>query len=212
MAAPQPGTFATSDLIGQNVHGADHEEIGTVTEVLVDPEGHVAGGIIAVGEYLGAADTKFAAPMPSLDFGRQNDDQPATTGAVGDLSSSPAPSATAAGDGAPSHIVLIITKGQLQYAPKFQEAPKLLDPRIQTSRSHKIDRGSSGCPLRWQQRWCPQEYLRMCGKTTTALFKAPESAAAAIQRIEAAGPTTLESALSQIGSVKRRWRRGIGFG
>lgn len=45
-----------------------------------------------------------------------------------------------------------------------------------------------------------------------ASFKALESAAAAIQQTEAAGPTTLESVLPQIGSVKRRRRRGIGFG
>ena len=39
MTVPQPGTFASSDLIGQNAHGADREEIAAVTEVLVDPEG-----------------------------------------------------------------------------------------------------------------------------------------------------------------------------
>lgn len=136
----EPGVFRASELIGMDVRGANNEDIGEVGDVLIDRSGQARAVVIDVGGFLGIGETHVAIPMQSLQFrsGQQNAsaagstgapanaNNPSTTGATGQSSAAQsstnqnrATSTTA--NAMPDVIVLVMTKEQLQNAPKFRD-------------------------------------------------------------------------------------------
>jgi hypothetical protein len=126
MTTRQPGAWGATGLIGQGINGAQGEDIGRISELLVDQRGRVLGVVIDVGDYLGVADAKVAVPIQALQFEEQASDKSATTGTVGSTPPSTAsqPTTSTGDQRIPSHVVLIITKDELQAAPKFHESPQ----------------------------------------------------------------------------------------
>lgn len=60
------GGFAISQLIDEDIEGADGEDVGEVEDVLVDQEGRVAAVVIEVGGFLGIGEKKVAVPMSQV--------------------------------------------------------------------------------------------------------------------------------------------------
>ncbi|MDF1586862.1 PRC-barrel domain-containing protein [Marinimicrococcus flavescens] len=61
------GGFAISQLMDEDVEGADGEEIGEIEDVLVDQEGRVAAVVLEVGGFLGLGERKVALPMSQIE-------------------------------------------------------------------------------------------------------------------------------------------------
>lgn len=150
----EAGMLSASDLIGKEVRGANNEDIGEIGDVLIDRTGQVKGVVVDVGGFLGLGETHVAVPMQALQFRSRNQQ---TAGAAGtnrtDTTGSTAGTGaanqnmnqnqnmaartnnqTTGGAGAdadePDLIVLVMTKEQLQNAPKFED-----DDQASTSRT-----------------------------------------------------------------------------
>jgi putative membrane protein len=129
----EPGMYSASDLIGTDVRGGNNEDIGEVGDVLIDRNGQVRAVVIDVGGFLGIGETPVAIPMQQVQFrsAQQNANATGTvagntnvTGATATTGQNTAARAgsTQAGTNAdePDVIIVMMTKDQLQNAPRFQ--------------------------------------------------------------------------------------------
>src|SRR3954451_3709344 len=64
----QTGRWLISKLIGTAVYNAQDEQIGTITDLIMDPQARVTSAIIEVGQYLGSGDRKVQIPLSTLRF------------------------------------------------------------------------------------------------------------------------------------------------
>lgn len=142
ISARDANTWRASELIGKDVYGANNEDIGEVGDVLLNRNGQVIGVVLDVGGFLGLGETNVAVPMQALQF-RAGDTRPgntqasntgntrSTTGATGSTGAGTAGTnaqnrtgqnmAGAMPDRDADRIFLIITKEQLQAAPRFED-------------------------------------------------------------------------------------------
>jgi PRC-barrel domain len=121
------------------VRGGNNEDIGEVGDVLIDRNGQVRAVVVDVGGFLGIGETHVAIPMQQVQFrsGRQNAN---TTGSVGGNTATTGGNTTGttattgqstaaqtgstqvgANAGEPDAIIVMMTKDQLQNAPRFQD-------------------------------------------------------------------------------------------
>lgn len=120
--APQPGAPATmnqtmnqtttgqwraSKLIGVNVYNQQNEKLGEINELILSPNGQIAGAVIGVGGFLGMGERDVMVPLNQLRFANEGS---ATTGSARD------------GDRKwyPDRAVLNATKDQLKQMPEFK--------------------------------------------------------------------------------------------
>lgn len=120
--APQPGAPATmnqtmnqtttgqwraSKLIGVNVYNQQNEKLGEINELILSPNGQIAGAVIGVGGFLGMGERDVMVPLNQLRFAHEGS---ATTGSARD------------GDRKwyPDRAVLNATKDQLKQMPEFK--------------------------------------------------------------------------------------------
>lgn len=136
----EPGVWRASELIGKDVYGSNNEDIGEVNDVLIGQNGQIRGVIVGVGGFLGLGETNVALPMQAFQF--RNRDATRTAGAqsgasgtagtggagmtagsgAGTAGSGPATTATTGTAGQPDAVlVLMVTKEQLQNAPRFND-------------------------------------------------------------------------------------------
>jgi len=135
MTQLQADQLMASDLIGTRVVSANNESIGDINDVIVDRKGQVMAVVVGVGGFLGIGEKDVAVPFGSLDFAgdRQasatNDGSGnvATTGSTtaGTSNSNMATNNASAGTGntasnEPDHVILRMTKAELQAAPAFK--------------------------------------------------------------------------------------------
>lgn len=59
-AAPPPLAANAKHLIGKQVYGLDHNDIGTISNIIVGPEGHVDGVLVQFGGFLGVGPRQVA--------------------------------------------------------------------------------------------------------------------------------------------------------
>ena len=59
-----------SKLIGASVYDPTDQKIGTVDELVLNPDGKVADVVIGVGGFLGAGEKRVAVPMADLKRGK----------------------------------------------------------------------------------------------------------------------------------------------
>lgn len=161
------GVMRASELIGKDVYGANNEDIGDVDDVLINANGQVIGVVVGVGGFLGIGETNIAVPMSALQFrpreaarntgagtagtttGAGSTGSSAGTTAGGTNTAAAAGSGTAGstagtvGDGSrpDAVIVLMVTKDQLNTAPKFQD-----DTRKGAARGSAPATGSGTAP------------------------------------------------------------------
>ncbi len=57
---------APNDYVGQDLYNKADERIGTIKDILIGPDGKMAGAIINVGRYLGIGDKDVAVPFAAL--------------------------------------------------------------------------------------------------------------------------------------------------
>ena len=60
------GGLRASKLIGSTVTGADNQQIGTVSDLIMDKDNKVVMGVISVGSVLGLGGKLIAVPIASL--------------------------------------------------------------------------------------------------------------------------------------------------
>jgi hypothetical protein len=84
-----------SDLIGMKVTGSGNENIGTISDLLVDKDGRVMAAVIGVGGFLGIGQKDVAVSFDSLKLQRNADGNEQAT--------------------------LTLTKAELESAPDFKE-------------------------------------------------------------------------------------------
>ena len=90
------GQWLASDLMGLNVVGSNNENIGEVSDLLVDEEGNIHAAIVGVGGFLGIGQKDVAISYKSFNITRDED-----------------------GD---AEARLTLTKEELENAPAFKKA------------------------------------------------------------------------------------------
>jgi sporulation protein YlmC with PRC-barrel domain len=141
LATPQAGQMLGSDLRGTRVYGANQENIGDISDILLDREGRVVAVIVGVGGFLGIGQKDVAVPYQALEIvahdragvtgtasrgGPANGmnpsvTEPTTTGAVGTPGTGSTAMGAPQGTVNPDRIVLKgMTKADLENAPSFR--------------------------------------------------------------------------------------------
>jgi sporulation protein YlmC with PRC-barrel domain len=70
------GQWLASDLMGLNVVGSNNENIGSVSDLLVDEEGNIHAAIVGVGGFLGIGQKDVAISFESFNITRDEDGDP----------------------------------------------------------------------------------------------------------------------------------------
>lgn len=139
VTVPPTGAWRVSDLEGKNVEDAAGENIGSITDVLVDEEGEVIAVLVGVGGFLGIGRKDVAVAMDALEFGPTRTEglssappadaapaggmDPAAPPAGGMDAGAPAPAAppVLGEDNLPDRIVLNVSREELENAPAYGE-------------------------------------------------------------------------------------------
>lgn len=124
ITARDANTWMASELIGKDVYGSNNEDIGEVGDVLLNRNGQVIGVVLDVGGFLGLGETNVAVPLTALQFTDGDGQTTAnratnTTGTAANTNSTD--NKAASQQPGPDRIVLIVTKEQLQAAPRFDD-------------------------------------------------------------------------------------------
>jgi sporulation protein YlmC with PRC-barrel domain len=64
----QTTNWLISKLIGTPVYNAQDEQIGTIADLIMDPQARVTSVVISVGQYLGSGDRNVQVPLSTLRF------------------------------------------------------------------------------------------------------------------------------------------------
>jgi sporulation protein YlmC with PRC-barrel domain len=90
------GQWLASDLMGLNVVGSNNENIGSVSDLLVDEDGNIHAAIVGVGGFLGIGQKNVAISFETFDIARDENGKPEAR--------------------------LTLTKEELESAPEFKKA------------------------------------------------------------------------------------------
>lgn len=136
LAAPSPGQMLGSDLEGTSVYGANNENIGDISDVVIDREGRVVAVIVGVGGFLGIGEKDVAVPFRALEItaaapaaGTGAAGMTGMTGTTGTAASQGTGTTASQGTGTaasrgtvnPDRIVLRgMTRADLENAPEFR--------------------------------------------------------------------------------------------
>ncbi len=104
----QPGDFMVDDIIGTSVRNQQNEDIGSVTDLLIDRNGQVKAAVLSVGGFLGIGDKDVAVPWNQVQVRADPSTYSGTT-----------TTGSAAAEREPI-LSVNITKDQLEQAPAFQ--------------------------------------------------------------------------------------------
>ena len=128
------GEWRASKLIGVNVYNQQNEKIGDINEILLAPDGKIAGVILGVGGFLGMGEHDVLVKLDQLKFVnepvRTSATQPARpapanttgTGTTANTNAANAnrPARVANEKWYPDHAVMNATKDQLKALPQFK--------------------------------------------------------------------------------------------
>lgn len=76
--------FRTSKLVGSNVYNAANENIGSIEDIILKPDGTMDEVVLSVGGFLGIGDKYVGVPFTSLKVSRDGDSAKITTDATKD--------------------------------------------------------------------------------------------------------------------------------
>lgn len=85
----QTGEILAEDIIGTAVRNAQNENIGSVSDLILDQNGQLKGAVISVGGFLGIGDKKVAVPWSAVQV--RAADTPASGSASGAATTSQDP-------------------------------------------------------------------------------------------------------------------------
>ena len=128
------GEWRASKLIGVNVYNQQNEKIGDINEILLAPDGKIAGVILGVGGFLGMGEHDVLVKLDQLKFVNEPVRTTAATQPARPLPRTPpaparrTPTAANANRPArvanekwyPDHAVMNATKDQLKALPQFK--------------------------------------------------------------------------------------------
>ena len=124
------GEWRASKLIGVNVYNGQNEKIGDINEILLAPDGKVAGVIIGVGGFLGMGEHDVLVKLDQLKFVNEpvrtsaaiTTARPgaANTTGTGTATTPTRPVRAASEKWYPDHAVMNATKDQLKALPQFK--------------------------------------------------------------------------------------------
>ena len=60
------------EIVGQDIYGADGEEIGEISNVLLSKDGTQAAALVGVGGFLGIGEREVAIPLDEVSMGADN--------------------------------------------------------------------------------------------------------------------------------------------
>jgi PRC-barrel domain len=125
------GTWRTSKMISLNVYNNNNEKIGDINELITDSSGKIDVVVIGVGGFLGMGERNVGLPWSQLKFVMEP--RPANaasssttkTTTVGEGAGAPAATTTttttvASNRDYPDHVVINMTKQQLEALPAFK--------------------------------------------------------------------------------------------
>jgi putative membrane protein len=133
ISQPGPNHILSSDLTGATVYGANNENIGDISDVVLDREGNVVAVIVGVGGFLGIGEKAVAIPFDALEIAAaaEGQDTQDRTGSTGDRQgqsaqkgAQPMPRSTKGAKGTvePERVVLRgMTREDLEKAPAFDD-------------------------------------------------------------------------------------------
>lgn len=138
ITSDRPDLWRASKLDGVNVYNQSNENIGSISDVLVDRQGRAEAVVIGVGGFLGIGEHDVAVPFSSLQWAMHSDknanNNTAGKGATATNGTAPqphtatnAPATTSAQSGThrdyPDHAILPnASKDELKKAPQFNYA------------------------------------------------------------------------------------------
>ena len=64
--------FRTSKLVGSKVYNANNENIGSIEDIVLKPDGSLDTVVLSVGGFLGIGDKYVSVPFSSLKISRDN--------------------------------------------------------------------------------------------------------------------------------------------
>lgn len=110
VAAPiaAQGQWRASKLIGVNVYNEQNEKVGSIDELIIDPNGRVAGAVVGVGGFLGMGEHDILLTMDKLKF--SNEAGKTTTGTTSSNTK----------QWYPDRAVINASKDQLKAMPQFK--------------------------------------------------------------------------------------------
>ena len=116
-----------SDLIGTRVVSANNESIGDINDVILGRDGQIMAAVVGVGGFLGIGEKDVAVPFKTLEFLSAQQASAVSGGSNANPATTGSTSTTAAGSDAssnnePDHVVLRMTKAELQAAPSFNSS------------------------------------------------------------------------------------------
>jgi hypothetical protein len=129
------GEWRASKLIGVNVYNQQNEKIGDINEILMTPDGKVAGVILGVGGFLGMGEHDVLVKLEQLKFVNEPMRTSATTQPARPAPANTTGTGTAANTNTananrparaanekwyPDHAVMNTTKDQLKALPQFK--------------------------------------------------------------------------------------------
>jgi sporulation protein YlmC with PRC-barrel domain len=124
-----PGHWRASKMIGVNVYNNANEKIGDINEILLDPDGKIAGVVIGAGGFLGMGEHDVLVKLDQIKFVNEpmrsasTDQRPANTTAPSATTGSARdarPPRAANEKWYPDHAVMNATKDQLKAMPAFK--------------------------------------------------------------------------------------------
>ncbi len=122
------GVIPASKLIGQDIYGANNEEIGEVDDIVIDQNGGIAAFVIDLDDVPGMDDRTVAVPVQAIQINPEQDDAETTGSVQGATGPSNAPQGQQSGSVKamgrvldPDRVVLTMPMDQLQALPAFED-------------------------------------------------------------------------------------------
>jgi sporulation protein YlmC with PRC-barrel domain len=128
------GDWRTSKVVGLSVYNSKDENIGSISDLLMDKSGNIKAAVIGVGGFLGMGEHLVAIPFDKIKFvaepaktastsntnppGMNAPNRPASTTTTGAATSST--TTTKSNEWYPDHAMFDATKDELKQLPEFK--------------------------------------------------------------------------------------------
>jgi sporulation protein YlmC with PRC-barrel domain len=103
----QAGEYLADDMIGASVRNAQNENIGSVSDIVIDGEGRVKAMVVSVGGFLGIGDKHVAIPWNDVHVQTKSGTTGSTAAGAAEALRNPM-------------LTVNMTKDQLKQAPEFK--------------------------------------------------------------------------------------------
>ena len=129
------GDWRTSKVVGLSVYNSKDENIGAISDLLMDKSGNIKAAVIGVGGFLGMGEHLVAIPFDKIKFveqpvttastnanppGMNAPNRPATSTTTGAATGSSTTTTTKSNEWYPDHAMFDATKDELKKLPEFK--------------------------------------------------------------------------------------------